>query len=139
MKPTFYLLVLSLLLYSCKTLRTESGVEMDTDNFRRQMENYHNIIKVDVEKITLTKKMKGYPLLVQTDCEVLKVYRGDFSKDRIKLITEKEELIESLNPKFQTYFFFYNSNEKTTSNEYLSEFKLWKYSDTYEKYLQREL
>ena len=139
MKITFYSILISILLCSCSTVHTETKGEIDTENFSLQMENYKNIIKVDVQKITMTKKTNGYPLVVQTACKVLKVYRGNYSKSQINLFTEKEEIPASISPHFQTYFFFYNSEDKNQSNEYWSEFRLWEYSDAYEKYLKGKL
>jgi hypothetical protein len=114
---------------------------IDTVNFGLQLQNYQNVLKVDVQKVTTTRNNmpRAYPIDIDVECDVLKVYRGDYQKSRIRLETSKEEVSVRLQPTFGTYFFFYNSEDETDSGSYLCEFRLWHFSQEYEKYLEKQL
>lgn len=132
--------LLCCLLCSCTSVHRDATT-IDTVNFGLQLKNYQNILKIDVQKVITTRnnRPRAYPVDIDVECNVLEVYRGDYQKSQIRLVTSKEEVSVRLQPAFGTYFFFYNSEDGTESGSYLCEFRLWPYSLEYEIYLRRQL
>ena len=64
----YIILTLIFCFISCQNQKDD--IEIHREYFELQMKNYTNILKIDIEKIVLTKQDRGYPMLVESECKV---------------------------------------------------------------------
>ena len=123
MKHIIQITALLTLLISCQQIKPQYKLTSDI-NLEIMLENYQNVIEVEVIKLSFTKREDSYPVLIEIECKVIKTFQGNFSEDTIQLITAKEEMIDELYPKFDNYIYFFNQEDKNKNNSYIFEFRL---------------